>query len=379
MDEHGTVEVRRAIRRIRQAVDQLEKRLSSDDLATAAGAAAELRFVVGEMQARLDHAVHTSFTSRYDSYLSRARQRLALNRPVWALVAEALDRFGATARPREIAAFVEAVSARHIPARAFSSLRRDERRSWERRGRSVFVVPALDATAFTPARGRVCLSTWPIERRLLTPLAERADALTAVVRLARWLLTDEAVVPPGTASLIHGWAETAIGHSMTAADLHDIAEAAAEIVNEVATQVRAEREAAAKRARTLLRGTTSFGVLSLARWRENRPWHDREKATVIRLPLAKLRGRAPERSHDVSRLQSYAETSICPTAAVAFAAGIDTEKFLDGTDLTIPYGQAPQAIRRGSQFEAALKADDYRRLIQTLRPESIFPKLIRRS
>ena len=116
MDEHGTRELRRAVRRIRRTVDQLEKRLSSDDLATAAGAAAELRFVVREMQARLDHAVHTSFTSRYDGYLSLARQRLALNRPVWALVAEALDRFDATARPREIAAFVEAVSARLIPS-----------------------------------------------------------------------------------------------------------------------------------------------------------------------------------------------------------------------------------------------------------------------
>ena len=99
-----------------------------------------------------------------------------------------------------------------------------------------------------------------------------------------------------------------------------------------------------------------------------------EKAVVIRLPLAKLRGRAPERSHDVGRLQSYAETSICPAAAVAFAAGIDTEQFLDGTDLTIPYGQAPQAIRRGTQFEAALKSDDYRRLIQTLRPVVDLPE-----
>ena len=107
---------------------------------------------------------------------------------------------------------------------------------------------------FAPARGRVCLSTWPIERRLLTPLAERADALTAVARVARWLLSDEAVAPPATVSLIQGWAEAAIGQSMPTADLRDIADAAAETVNEVAAEVRAEREAAAKRALSLLRG-----------------------------------------------------------------------------------------------------------------------------
>ena len=98
------------------------------------------------------------------------------------------------------------------------------------------------------------------------------------------------------------------------------------------------------------------------------------KVTEINLPVAHLRGRAPERSHDVTRLRSFAETSICPTAAVAFAAGIDTEEFLAGTDLSIPYGQAPQAIRRGTQFEARLKADNYRRLIQTLQPVIDFPE-----
>ena len=254
MDEHGQLEVKRAVGRLRRAVDHLADRLSSDDLAAAAGAAAELGFVVRDVQAEIEHVAHATFASRYDGYLSRARQRLALNRPVWALVAETLDRFGAIARPREIAAFVEAVSARRIPVRAFSSLRRDERRSWERRSRSVFVVPALDATTFAPARGRVCLSTWPIERRLLTPLAERADALTAVERVARWLLSEESAVPPASVSLILGWAEAAIGQSMPTAGLDDIADAAAETINGVANEVRTEREAAAKRARSLLLG-----------------------------------------------------------------------------------------------------------------------------
>ena len=42
--------------------------------------------------------------------------------------------------------------------------------------------------------------------------------------------------------------------------------------------------------------------------------------------------------------------------------------------MSIPYGQAPQAIRRGIQFEARLKADDYRRLIETLRTVVTLPE-----
>lgn len=98
------------------------------------------------------------------------------------------------------------------------------------------------------------------------------------------------------------------------------------------------------------------------------------KPIEIDSPITRLRGRAPERSKDVTRLRSFAETSICPTAGVAFAAGVDTDRFLAGTDMSMPYGQAPQAIRRGAQFEARLKADDYQLLIQALRPAVALPE-----
>ena len=253
MDGHGRAEVRDAVARLRQVVARLEQRLASDDLTAATGTAAEVAFIARDIQARLDHVAQTTFADRYDTYLTRARRRLALNRPLRSHVAEALDRFGATARTREIAAFVETVSGRRIPVRGFSSLRRDERRSWERKNRSMFVVPALDAVTLTPTRGRVCLSTWPIANRLLTPLAEHADTLTAVERVARWFLSEEAV-QPATISLIQGWAEAALGQPMLAADLDGIAVEAADAAKRVADEVRAERRAAAARAHTLLSG-----------------------------------------------------------------------------------------------------------------------------
>lgn len=271
MEKHGQAEARDAVDRLQRAVARLELRLSSGELSAATGTAAEVAFIARDIQARLDHIAETAFADRYDAHLNRARRRLALDRPLRTHVAEALDRFGATARPREIAAFVEAVSGRRVPVRAFSSLRRDERRSWERKNRSVFVVPALNGMNLTPARGRVCLSSWPIESRLLTPLAERADTLTALERVARWLVSDEAGAPPAAVSLIRGWAEAATGQPMLAVDLDGIADAAAEANGRVEDEVRLERRAAARRARELLSGDEHV-------WGREPGWLDREAA-----------------------------------------------------------------------------------------------------
>lgn len=271
MDEHGRAEARNAVARLQRVVARLEERLASGELSAATGTAAEVAFIARDIQARLDDIAQTTFADRYDAQLDRARWRLALNRPLRTHVAEALDRFGATARPREIAAFVEAVSGRRVSVRAFSSLRRDERRSWERKNRAVFVVPALDGMTMTPARGRVCLSTWPLENRLLTPLAEQADALTAVERVARWLLSDEAGATPATVSLIRGWAEAATGQPMLAADLDGIADAAAEATRRVEDEVRSERRAAARQAHSLLSGDERL-------WGREHGWQAREAA-----------------------------------------------------------------------------------------------------
>jgi hypothetical protein len=45
----------------------------------------------------------------------------------------------------------------------------------------------------------------------------------------------------------------------------------------------------------------------------------------------------------------------CPTAAVAFAAGIDTNRVFAGSRLEMPFGQSPFAIGRGVAFEGLLR------------------------
>ncbi len=82
--------------------------------------------------------------------------------------------------------------------------------------------------------------------------------------------------------------------------------------------------------------------------------------------LARVRGRAPEMRANVRRLAAFANVHSCPTAAVAFAARIDTNKVLAGTSLEMPFGQSPFAIGRGVAFEALLRRHGHAELRRVL-------------
>lgn len=101
----------------------------------------------------------------------------------------ALNELGVPSAPREVADYAFARFAVSLDFGALASLRRDERRAWRspRSQRPVYVVPALEGRRFLPARGKVALSNWPLERRLLGPWSERADFLRATANLARQL------------------------------------------------------------------------------------------------------------------------------------------------------------------------------------------------
>jgi hypothetical protein len=84
--------------------------------------------------------------------------------------------------------YAEARFGNRIDTRAFSALRRDERRAWGSTSpRPTYIVPALEGRFFQPIRGLLALSDWPIERRLIGPWSERADHLAATAQLARQL------------------------------------------------------------------------------------------------------------------------------------------------------------------------------------------------
>ncbi len=71
--------------------------------------------------------------------------------------------------------------------------------------------------------------------------------------------------------------------------------------------------------------------------------------------LARVRGQAPQARANVRRLAAFASVHSCPTAAVAFAARVDTSRVLAGTSMEMPFGQSPFAIGRGVAFEALLR------------------------
>lgn len=69
---------------------------------------------------------------------------------------------------------------------------------------------------------------------------------------------------------------------------------------------------------------------------------------------------------NVRRLAAFASVHSCPTAAVAFAARVDTSKVLAGTSVEMPYGQSPFAIGRGVAFEALLRRHGHAELRRVL-------------
>jgi hypothetical protein len=68
----------------------------------------------------------------------------------------------------------------------------------------------------------------------------------------------------------------------------------------------------------------------------------------------------------VRRLAAFADVHGCPTAAVAFAARVDTNRVLAGTSLEMPFGQSPFAIGRGMAFEALLRRHGHAELRRVL-------------
>ena len=82
--------------------------------------------------------------------------------------------------------------------------------------------------------------------------------------------------------------------------------------------------------------------------------------------LDRVRGRAPVIQANVRRLAAFANVHSCPTAAVAFAARVDTNRVLTGTSMEMPYGQSPFAIGRGVAFEALLRRHGHAELRRVL-------------
>lgn len=94
--------------------------------------------------------------------------------------------------------------------------------------------------------------------------------------------------------------------------------------------------------------------------------HQNRIGPGVEAALERIRGRTAQMRPSVRRLSAFANVHACPTAAVAFAARVDTNRVFTGTSLEMPFGQSPFAIGRGVAFEALLRRHGHAELRRAL-------------
>lgn len=89
--------------------------------------------------------------------------------------------------------------------------------------------------------------------------------------------------------------------------------------------------------------------------------------------LEELRGNAPLRAPTVRVLAAFSGHTDCNLASLGFAAGVDYDKLLAGTEYVAPFGQSPFAFSRGLAFERLIAANGYGATLELLRTGMGFP------
>jgi hypothetical protein len=128
----------------------------------------------------------------------------------------ALNELGVPCSPKSVADYAIARFGKALDYRALASLRRDEFRAWSspRTHRPVYVVPALEGRRFLAIRGKVALSEWSLERRLVGPWSERVDHLKATLNVAShyaWVVGHERAHASSFGELLWSYAVTIPG------------------------------------------------------------------------------------------------------------------------------------------------------------------------
>lgn len=83
--------------------------------------------------------------------------------------------------------------------------------------------------------------------------------------------------------------------------------------------------------------------------------------------LDELAGPARRVGWSVRGLSKWADNTRCPTAAAAFAARVNLDRLLEGTDHEVEFGQSPFMISRGKLVEKKVRDDGYKELVPILR------------
>jgi hypothetical protein len=172
---------------MQEPLDALENRIAELRRASRSALAAGEQDRVRELRAELRKAERS-----WDALVTPAdrpeedRQGLASLLPAREQVHQALTLLGVPAAPKLIGAVHSAFFTGQLAASRLASLRRDEERSYRSApgARPYYLCPALTSDLLAPARALLCVSTWPLEQRIMGPLSPRADFLTAAIRTA---------------------------------------------------------------------------------------------------------------------------------------------------------------------------------------------------
>jgi hypothetical protein len=182
------------IRELRSSVRAASRRKDAAELASVRS---RLRAVQREWNAVLDEQARKSGQrpgardvgrtprgAKIGSVGANAKTRPTV--PAREQVFQSLTLLGAPAAPRLVATVHDAFFGGLLLPRRFSSLRRDEQRSYTKLpdARPYYVCAALNSDGLTTVRGLLAVSTWPLEQRIIGPLSPRVDFLTHAIAIA---------------------------------------------------------------------------------------------------------------------------------------------------------------------------------------------------
>jgi hypothetical protein len=172
---------------MQEPLDALENRITELRRAIRGALATHDQERVRELRAELRRAERSwdALVTPPDRHEDE-RQGMASLLPAREQVHQALTLLGAPAAPKLVTAVHDAFFTGQLAPSGLATLRRDEERSYRAApgARPYYLCPALTSDLLSPARALLCISTWPLEQRIIGPLSPRVDFLTAAARIA---------------------------------------------------------------------------------------------------------------------------------------------------------------------------------------------------
>ncbi len=171
----------------RTAISESNRRGEKDQVKRLRG---ELRVVLAEYARVMDESEELGGTDEPHAVepgppLIGGAPPTSASVPIREQAHQALTILDAPAGPKLIAATHAAFLSEPVATARLGSLRRDEERSFAAQpfARPYYICPALTHDRFTPVRGLLAVSTWPLEQRISGPLGPRVDFLTHARRV----------------------------------------------------------------------------------------------------------------------------------------------------------------------------------------------------